>query len=598
MAGTRWWTERDEQIGHAVCEVASSLIETLRTRHEIDLRHARLYGGAEFAGLLPWSYSRIQPASDRLALNVIASCVDTATAKLAKSRPVPQFLTNGADYSTRRKAAKLNKFGKGLLMSGFYELAPLIMRDGCVFGTGIAKVYGEPDEKKICFERVYPWELLVDPLESAYGEPRTFIQRKWVDRQVLLEAYGSGRGAQERIRAIESSQTPPEASRWAPGRDPQADQVEVFEAWHLRSGRNASDGKHVIAVRGGTLLAEDYERDRAPFVVFRWSDPIGGFWGIGIAERLTGIQVEINRLLRVVQESMRRLGVPRVILDAASGIPKSHVTNDIAAILVNNGGSPPIVIPPQTVHPETFAQIDRLYQRAFEEVGISQLAAQSRKPAGLDSGAALREFNDIESERFLVAGRRWESLHLDVVRVGIECAREIPGFSIDVPDARDPASLSWADVDLDRSAYVLQCFPASILPSTPAGRIQTVQELLGAGLISQTRAMELLDVPDLEDFYGAQNASRRVVRRTIERMLDGDAYEPPDPRIDLASAVELGNAAYLEAVEHQAPEEVLEVLRRWVDECVALMQQAQAAAQPPAPAQPSPEEMMGVMPPA
>jgi hypothetical protein len=44
---------------------------------------------------------------------------------VAKNKPAPQFLTSGADYSMRRKAEKLNKFGKGMLhQSGMYRIAP------------------------------------------------------------------------------------------------------------------------------------------------------------------------------------------------------------------------------------------------------------------------------------------------------------------------------------------------------------------------------------------------------------------------------------------------------------------------------------------
>ena len=63
----------------------------------------------------------------------------------------------------------------------------------------------------------------------------------------------------------------------------------------------------------------------------------------------------------------------------------------------------------EKISQDLFMHLDRLYNRSFEIAGISQLSAQSSKPSGLDSGRALREFSDIESERFQ---RKWTKLDL------------------------------------------------------------------------------------------------------------------------------------------------------------------------------------------
>ena len=71
----------------------------------------------------------------------------------------------------------------------------------CVLGTGVLKVFSERDE--LCVERVFPSEIFIDPLEGLYGEPRTFIQRKWMSRRVLEELFAPGtaqEGKKERAR--------------------------------------------------------------------------------------------------------------------------------------------------------------------------------------------------------------------------------------------------------------------------------------------------------------------------------------------------------------------------------------------------------------
>lgn len=576
MIDTRWWRASGRDACDLVCKAFDLIERQDRDRLENILTHARLYGGAKILGLGPANYHTTLP-SERLKRNVVASCIDTAVAKLVKNRPAPQFVTNGADWKTRRKAEKLTKFGKGVLhQTDCYRMAPTIYRDACIFGTGLAKLF-EVD-KRIGMERAFPWEVFVDPLEALYGEPRQMFQRRYVDKAVLLEAFAHGHGATERRMAIESAPAPPNSGL---GRDISCDQVEVIEAWRLPSCKDAKDGKHVILTRKGVLLEETWERANFPFAILRWEDPIAGFWGRGMAERLTGIQFEINKLLQRIQIAMHLMSVTKIVVDSSAGIPKSHIDNETGTIYVlNRGGTPPTPVPQQSVHPEMFAQVDRLIAGAFEEVGLSQMSATAQKPAGLDSRVALREFNDIESERWIVQGRRGEEWHLDAVRRGLDVAREIPGFSIDVPDKRDPVSLSWKDVDLDADAYTLQCFPVSLLPQAPAGRVQMVQELIAGGLIDQGTGMEMLDLPDLEEMYDRLTAPRRHVRKMIDRMLDGGHGELPDGDIDLAAAVQMASAALWSAEDAGAPEEVVEHIRAFRDSAASLM-----APQPtPAPA--------------
>ncbi len=573
----RWWrAESDRAVAERVCSTLDRLERADADRLAQILTHARLYGGAKFAGLGLSDHARTLPG-ERLKRNVVASCIDTGCAKLAKNRPAPQFVTNGADWSTRRKASKLSKFGKGLLHQvDAYRIGPTMLREAMIFGTSLAKVVGERD--RLCLERTFPWEVFVDHTEALYGEPRQMIQRRFVDRAVAMEAFaGSGQGVTMRRQAIADAATPERASI---GRDTTCEQIEIVEAWHLPSGDGADDGRHVIATRAGVLLNEKWERAAFPFVVLRWEDPIAGFWGVGMAHRLVGFQFEINKLLQRIQLAMHTFAATKVYIDAASGIPKAHIDNETGTVhMVSRGGAKPEIVPQQSVHPEMFAQVDRLVAAAFEDVGISQLSATSRKPAGLDSGAALREYNDIESERFVVAGRRWEEFFLDIVRRGLDVVREMGGeFSLSAPDKREPERIAWADVDLEESAYTLQCFPVSLLPSTPAGRVQMVQELAGAGWIDAGTAMEMLDLPDLDEMWSRLTASRRHVRKVLDRMLDGGDQEMPDGAIDLRAALEQSNAAVWECEDNGAPEEITNRVRVYRDACASAMAKASAPA--------------------
>jgi hypothetical protein len=578
----RWWREPEGEAHRTLVANAMLLLEKSSARHELDRRHMRLYGGAEYAGLSPGQYSSILPFSERVAWNVIASVIDTYVAKMLRSTPAPMFLTNAGDFKSRRKAQKLNTFAKGALyQSGANRLRPTIERDAAIFGTGILHVYGA-DDKRLCAERVFPWELLVDNVEAMYGEPRTLYRRKFVDRAVLLELFG---GDEETKKAIRDAK---EASKNEIGRDTLADQVEVWEAWRLPSGTDANDGRHVIAIDCATLLDEEWTRARFPFAVRRYADPVIGFWGQGIAERLTGIQLEINKLLLRIQKAHHMLGRPLVILDEVSGIPESHITNEVAAILVKNGGGNPIQVETSPTMPsDVYQHLMTLRGQAFEEIGVSQLDATSRKPAGLDSGAALREYNDIGSERFLPQGKRAEDWVIDVTRVCLDEARELGGLTVDAPDKRGAKRIAWKDVSLEDEAYILQCYPTSALPQQPAARLQKVQELISTGFIPREQALDLIEFPDLDGYRDQQTAAIDAVRSRIDAILDGEEYIAPEAFDNPQLIMALALPVYLRERETGAPEDILEELRRYLNEAGALVQMAQQPAGPAAAADPA-----------
>jgi hypothetical protein len=586
----RWWREEETSAHGTLCKLAEELTEKLRSRHELDRRHMRLYGGAEYAGLTPGSYTRVLSATDRASWNIIARVIDTYVAKMLKATPAPMFLTSGADYDTRRKAEKLNRFGKGCLhQADVYRLGPTIERDAAIFGTGILFVHS--DGKRIKSERVFPWEILIDDEEAMYGEPRQIIRRKFVDRRVLEEQFSD-----DAIRKL--VRDAPTADRNEMGRDTTADQIVVYEAWRLPSGEETDDGRHVIVIHGATLLDEKWERPRFPFAIRRYVDPVAGFWGIGIAQRLTGNQLSINKTLLRIGEAHHLVGRPILILDGSSGIPETHITNEVAAVLVSNSAGDPITVhAPPTMPPDVYEFLMTQVSQSFEEIGISMLDATAKKPAGLDSGAALREYNDIGSERFMLQGKRREEWHLDCVRLALDEAREIDGFSVDVPDAksRSAETVDWKDVDLDDSAYQLQCFPTSLLPQTPAGRMQTVQELVQFG-IPQEEAFELLEIPDLDEYKSRRNAAVNAVRSRLAAILDGEKYEAPEAFDSLDAVLAIGIPTYLTERENGCPEDRLAELRRYINDATRM--QAEAAKAAAAAAAPPPvDPMAAAMPP-
>jgi hypothetical protein len=216
---------------------------------------------------------------------------------------------------------------------------------------------------------------------------------------------------------------------------------------------------------------------------------------------------------------------------------------------------------------------------------------------------ALREYHDIESERFVRSGQRFEQFHLDVAKLMIALARDLYEHGTDL-EVRAEANKSvelirWSDVNLEQDSYVMKAWPTSILPSTPAGRLQRVQELYQSDLINDQTpkgvwARSMLDFPDLESTMSLQNAALDDAQRTVDLITEEGEYHAPEVYQDLALTAQLAQSAYLRGRSQGLAPGRLELLRRLIDECHDLQKEAatDTSTTAPPPAVPAPPAEM------
>ena len=570
---TEYWWEKKSKPHEQIYGIVRFLQKHQSSVHQQNIRSLRLYGNYNVLGITASTYSQNQNfmnPTDRVALNIVKSMVDTVTNKIAKNKPKPMFLTEGGNWKQQRKAKRLGKFIDGKFYEmDIYAKGLQAFRDACIFGTGALKYYREGSD--ICVERVFIDEIVADLNESLYGEPRSIYQTKYIPREVLCRMY-----PEHEIKIKMAKQ----ADDFRPLHQGLSNNVVVVESWHLPSGKDAKDGRHVICIENETLFDEVYEKDSFPFVFLRWTTRPIGFYGAGLAEELQGLQIEINKILRTIQISFHLTGIPWILIESGSKVNKAHLNNEIAHGVVYSG-TPPQVYTPTPVNPQLFEHLERLYMKAYQVAGVSELAAQSQKPAGLNSGKALREFNDIESERFITIGQAYENFYMEGAKRIVDLAKEIH------EDGEDPRVLAkhkscvqeikWSEVDLKQDEYIMQVFPVSSLSSSPAGRLQDIQEFIQAGLIPQEFATKLMDFPDLEEFLSLANASIEDIERTIEQIIDEGEYQPPEPFQRLDLGIQMMQSAYLKAKADKVEEERLELMRRWISEADALTQAAKQA---------------------
>ncbi len=580
-----WWkAEAGLERANMVTAAAKQLVEQQSERSQMNLMHARLYGNNDLQafGGRAYSLSMANQMKTRVQINVIASCIDTLGAKIAKSRPRPSCQTNGGSWNMQQRAKKLNDFMEGVFYeTKFFVHAVLQFLFACVFGTGALKVFLN-DEGRLEIENVFIDELYVDDVDAKYGKPKQLFHRRMIDRDELLALAAGWKCGEEVLEAIKMA-TPPEDSATEKGF---ADKLEVWEAWKLKSGSKSKDGLHTIAIVGAELLCEEWEHTFFPFSFLKFKPRILGFWGQGLAETLTGIQVSINRTAQSIEEQLRRKGRGRIFVQQGSKVLPQHLTNGIADI-VSFLGHPPIVDNGNAVASEDYQYLKDQIAQAFQISGVSQLSAAMQKPSGLDAQVALREFTDIESERFAPLSQGWDSNALNVTEICIAlvAASGGKGYKVRLPNKRFIVDIDWKDIDMKRDDFILQMFPVSSLPSHPGARYQKVKEMYSDGVIDLATFKKLMDFPDIKAEAQLGNAAMDDAACVIGYILDEATprYEPPDQYQNLELLISLGTASLLYAKHHGAEEERLDMLRRLIDESAELKNQATAAAAAPPP---------------
>lgn len=578
-----WWnTKEDKLLCDQLLSTVNYLKESQSYRYRQAALYARLYGNQSLFSFIGQNMSKMDQTqglpTDRPTFNLISSATDTLVSKISQSRPSPVFLTDNSDYKQRNLAKKLNNFILGeLYQTKAYDKAAIMLRDALVEGTGCMKVY-ETEDNKVGLERVLLTELLTDPNESIYGEPRQLYQIKLVDRAVLMAQCPRFKAkiAKAEQAYVDNSS---EASKTV------SDLVMVVEGWHLRSGKEAKDGRHTLACTAGIIHDEEFEKDSFPFVFLHYSPRLLGFWAQGLAERLMGTQMEINSLLYTISRAIKLVGVPRVFIEQGSKVSKASNNNDVGVIVTYQGTKPIYEVAP-CVPQELYAQLQRLIQYGYQQEGVSALDASATKPAGLNSGEAIRSYDDIATDRFAALARRYDNLFIDLAYQITDLAKDIAKrdgkYQTVYPNKNGTKQIDLPKADLLEDPFVIQCFNMSSLPRDPAGRMAKVTEMIQAGMISIKEGRRLLDYPDLEQVEKLANASEERIFQILDEIIEDGKYTPPDPFMNLDLANELVVQYYNLYSSAKLEEEKCQKLRDFFNQIQALKQ----AAMPPQPQMP------------
>lgn len=594
----KWWLAPNDT------ELVNQLLSTtnyLKKVHQTRIRQASIFTRL-FSGKPLYNYLANVGTMDnsqqlpigRPTANVCYSCIDTLVSRISQDKPRPVFLTDNGHYKERHISQSMNNF----IMGEFYRLkayehGSLGLRDASVIGDGFLKVFRKED--KVALERTLATELLTDYNDAYYGNPRSLIQVKLIDRSMAMALTPDKAKIIEKAQHGNVDNTPLST-------ETVSDQFIAAEGWHLPSGKDTGDGRHVIVCSSGVLLDEPWTREKFPFVKIGYNPNIVGWFSQGLCEILMPTQMEIYKMLIIASQSIELMGVPRILIDEFASILETSFNNNIGSIIKYRDKVPEFVNPTSNP-PEIYEWIKWLIENAFQMSGISAMTAASQKPAGLNSGEAIRSFDDLQTDRFAALQKRCQNMYTDLAYLIIEEASEIAkdtGEYLTVyPNKDGTREVDLPEAVVLRDTYIIQCFEESSLPKDPAGRQAKLSEMLAAGEIDKQEFRRLSAFPDLQQSDSLAIALEERILKNLDDIVEKGkkGYEPPDSFLldpsDLATklSVQYINKYAVTDIE----ESKMQLLRDYFTQVQLLKQ---AAMPPPMPMPQQNQPAVPVAPPA
>jgi hypothetical protein len=605
-----WWVrpesmvEEEDPIAHEKLKaVMSHLLRDQGYRKRAHVLHAAMYGNNN---IIQYD-SRTRPGTgSNLSLNVSRNMVDAVTSRIAaKSRPKLSYVTEGGDYEKQHNALQLERGVEGLFYTEkYYAKSVNVFRDACAMGTGFIRIEPNYDDRCVSFGRWKPWEVILDDGEALYqgdgaakefDDWKSFYTVRYYDRASLAYKFREEPDKQRDILQLDDTYDDDVEF----GRQSAAVRVLAYEAWHKPSGREATNGRHVMGVKNGTLVDKLWDPRKVPhpFASFLWSDPIAGtYYGQGLIELLMGMQTEVNKLVREIQNG-HHLICGHWLVERGSKVVLAHINNDLSRILQYTGQVAPQYVAPAIIAPEVYQHLWALVAKMYEIAGINQQTAQAQKPQGLDSGEAQRVYADQQTETLLEKGQRFDDFVLDCGTRGAAAARllaktgkyEVRAMADDAFDTID-----WKSLD-DPDGYEARIAAVSSLPGTPAGKINLATDLQKLGEFDSGDILEVIGMADTLQITRRKQSSRKRTEKVVGEMLRlGKSYEP-DMFFRLKEsaiiAAQMLNEA--ETKEPPVPDDRLQLVRDFVVKCIKLAKDLEAAGnplQPPPPAPPAPPQ--------
>lgn len=594
---TRWYDMAGEECARNVSSIVEWIDNKQSPMRMRALQSLSMYEGRRIQALDPTAYFGAIPYSldgyyERMYMNAARMIAHGVIAKIAgRIKPKCQIVASGADWPTKLRAKRLEKFVEAQMMQpqgryrDGYQLALRAFQDATIaLGRGVLKIYADHDAGKVQIERVLPWEVYTDARETRSGaRPLNRFQRSFWERDLLAARYP---GFEEAIMTAEKAKDPVPY----PGHERLADSVPVYEAWRLPFSED-KPGRHVICINGHLLQSDEWERSEFPFVDVYWSEEFLGDGGTSLVEEIAPSVDEINYTAERMREQMKLGSNLYGSYEEGSVDPELLRSNDNAIWIPRKPGTgAPTFEVPAGFGPATLQWLELNWSKCFQLSGASEAATTSRKEPGVTSGVALRTVAAIETERFSVQASSYEQMcGVDMPRHIIACTRELyeedPEFFVRWPGKSWLEDIRWEDCDLEEDMYVIQPYAVSGVVNTPEDRLQLGQDLYNGGIIGKDAFLRIIELKDVESEIQRSDTQYSLIEKYIEQWRNATPedqasgkfrYRAPIPFMNHAAAIVQVANAYMSAELDGCPDWNLSFFVDFMKDCDAQIQKVSA----------------------
>lgn len=430
-------------------------------------------------------------------INIIASCIDTLTSKIAQSKVRPFFNTINGTFKDIQVVKQAQQFFDVLYdTQNVNKIVSEAFKDSCIFDTGVIYI----DEEACQIKKALPFQVYVRPAEVTYGKiTRVFYERRDFPITLLPEKV---------------------LSKF---KNKSLDYVD-FGVYY-----DTFNKVKAYTANGSFVYQEPYDKEQVPFVFLYYKNPIVGSSSTSVADTLLTIQQEINVIMAKIKDASQLNPALTFLVPEGSSLKATQLNNRVGNVVTYKptaaGGNPVTSAAPAFIDNQYMSLLDNLVQKAYEMVGISQLSAQSRKPSGLDSGVALSTMENVESDRFETQLNQVIRAYVDIAKI---CIATFDPDDTVLPEIENRVSIKWKDIIKESDNMSIQYSGADNLSKDPSTKLQQLQQLAQAGVIPSARIAQLMQIPDLEMGYSLSNNAVDAVMEIIKECVEDDNFDVPE----------------------------------------------------------------------
>lgn len=592
----QWYRLSGEEAAQALMGECERAIQFNSSRRAEALMFASLFEGMELTSFNEsgYQYDNDEVFGDLdipIVRNTCRSIVQTAVSKLtAQDSPLPQFMSNGGDWTTRTKAVRLDRLvtAEYEQSQGVFSNLHELFRHGATIAMGATGSFA-------VFYFAGPDGLIAElddtlsiGMECAgrYGRIISMVRKTWYNAEELITRFPK---FEDEILANE--QRMPDGVRDVNGDLSPERGVAVFQGWRSCIGKK-NMGRELFVLKDGTVLKDDkkYDRKTPPCVMWHYERSLYGQWGISLTRSIYAQCVRINQILADVDYAEHNS--PQGLVLHKKGATGPGDTDKVRGWqFVEITGAADMNNAFQVVQPPKFSQ-DSIQLLLFHEggahdiSGVSDQHTSAKRAVGTTSGKHENMVAALFTERFADNERRLIDMRTTAsARVIVWCLQdqleEDPEYRRIYAKGDYVEEVKLADLDLDLDRYTISIAPVSEDKQSPRARLERMDSAFDAGLITGSELLGFQQDYDVKARSSMAVAQDNWLERQIDKWMHADdvEYQGPVQWMDLQSAARMVAQAMLIARTKGLPDERLGFFTRFLDEVQSFIDQASAGAQ-------------------